>query len=100
MGADVYRTGSSVPNRCSLSDIGTGGCYVETTEPFPAGTAVDIVVRTQDMKLRVRGTVQAMHRGFGMGVRFTLNTAEERAQVEQLIACQADEPATAEPWGR
>jgi CheY-like chemotaxis protein len=100
LGADVYQLGSSVPNRCSLSDIGTGGCYVETTEPFPAGTVVDIVVRTQDMKLRVRGTVQAMHRGFGMGVRFTLNTVEERAQVEQLIACQASEPVTAEPWGR
>jgi hypothetical protein len=57
-------------------------------------------VRTQEMKLRVRGTVQAMHRGFGMGVRFTLNTAEERAQVEQLIACQAAEPANSEPFSR
>jgi CheY-like chemotaxis protein len=100
LGADVYQLGSSVPNRCSLSDIGSGGCYVETTEPFPAETPVEIVVRTQEMKLRVRGTVQAMHRGFGMGVRFTLNTAEERTQVEQLIACQAAEPANSEPFSR
>jgi CheY-like chemotaxis protein len=89
LSADVYRLGSGVPNRCSLSDIGTGGCYVETTEPFPAATKVEIVVRTRDMKLRVQGMVQSMHPGFGMGVAFSIQTAEERDQVQQLIACQA-----------
>jgi CheY-like chemotaxis protein len=101
LGADVYRVGSGVPYRCSLSDIGTGGCYVETTEPFPVDTALDIVVRTQDVKVRVRGTVQTTHPGFGMGVRFSLNSANERAQVEQLIACQGTEPGIPlEPWAR
>jgi CheY-like chemotaxis protein len=92
LGADVYRLGSTVPNRCSLSDISTGGCYVETTEPFRAGTAVEIVVRTQEMKLHVFGVVQAMHTGFGMGVRFSLKTADERDQVQQLVAYQRSEP--------
>jgi CheY-like chemotaxis protein len=100
LGAEVYRAGSNVPTRCSLSDIGTGGCYVETSEPFPPGTAVQIVVRTRDLKLRVQGSVQAMHRGFGMGVRFSLTTAEEREQVQQLIALlaqSADLNSMAEP---
>ncbi len=88
LGADVYRVGSSVPNRCSLSDISVGGCYVETTEPFPAGAAVNIVVRARDMKLSVRGIVHAMHPGFGMGVKFILKTPDEQEQVKQLIACQ------------
>jgi len=92
LGADVYSIGSNVPHRCSLSDIGTGGCYVETTEPFPAGTEVEIVVRTHELKLRVQGTVQTMHTGFGMGVQFSLNTSEERVQVEQLIAWQSSQP--------
>ncbi|PYX34270.1 MAG: hypothetical protein DMG81_20145 [Acidobacteria bacterium] len=92
LGADVYSIGSSVPHRCSLSDIGTGGCYVETTEPFAAGTAVEIVVRTHELKIRVQGTVQTMHTGFGMGVQFSLNTSEERVQVEQLIAWQTLQP--------
>ena len=92
LGADVYSIGSSVPHRCSLSDIGTGGCYVETTEPFPAGTAVEIVVRTHELKLRVQGKVQTAHTGFGMGVQFSLNTSEERVQVEQLIAWQTSQP--------
>src|SRR5581483_5595053 len=88
LSADVYQTGCGVPNRCTLSDIGPGGCYVETTAPFRKGASVDIVVRTSAMKLRVRGTVQAMHPAFGMGVAFSLSTAEEREQVQQLIACQ------------
>ncbi len=88
LSADVHRMGSSVPQRCTLSDISTGGCYVETTAPFPAGTGVDIVVRTAEMKLRVQGSVQAMHPGFGMGVSFSLQTAEQREQVQRLIAYQ------------
>jgi CheY-like chemotaxis protein len=95
LSADVYQTGSSVPNRCTLSDISNGGCYVETTAPFTKGTSVDIVVRTTAMKLRVRGTVQAMHPGYGMGVAFSLTTAEEREQVRQLITCQTAEPGVA-----
>src|SRR5438067_3134564 len=91
LGADVFREGSVVPNRCVLSDISAGGCYVETTEPFPSGSATEIIVRTVTMKLRVQGTVQVAHPGFGMGVKFTLKTAEQREQVEQLVACQVSE---------
>lgn len=90
LGADVYRAGERVPNRCTLSDISTGGCYVETPSPFPAGTSVQIVVRTLDMKLQVLGTVQATHPGFGMGVEFSLKSPYEREQVQQLIACQVE----------
>jgi CheY-like chemotaxis protein len=88
LSADVCRQGSSVPQHCSLSDISPGGCYVETTAPFAAGTAVDILVRTAEMKLQLRGSVQATHPGFGMGVAFSVQTAEEREQVQRLIACQ------------
>jgi CheY-like chemotaxis protein len=91
LSADVFRLGEGVPNRCTLSDVSTGGCYVETQSPFPAHTTLDIVVRTHDMKLRVRGTVQVVHPGFGMGVQFSLNTADEREQVKQLIAAHAAE---------
>ena len=95
LSADVFRLGEGVPNRCTLSDVSTGGCYVETPSPFPSRTGLDIVVRTHDMKLRVRGTVQVVHPGFGMGVQFSLNTADEREQVKQLIAAQAAEDSLA-----
>ncbi len=97
LGADVYRVGSGVPNRCSLSDISSGGCYVEIISPFPAGAEVEIVVRTRDLKLRVHGTVRVVHPGFGMGVMFSLRTAHERQQVEQLIACEAEAGISVDP---
>jgi hypothetical protein len=95
LSADVFRLGEGVPNRCTLSDVSTGGCYVETNSPFPSHTVLDIVVRTHEMKLRVRGTVQVVHPGFGMGVQFSLNTADEREQVKQLIAAQAAQDSLA-----
>jgi CheY-like chemotaxis protein len=95
LSADVFRLGEGVPNRCTLSDISTGGCYVETPAPFPPHTVVNLVVRTKDLKLRVRGTVQVTDPGFGMGVRFSLNTADERDQVKQLVACQSSEDTLA-----
>jgi len=95
LSADVFRLGEGVPNRCTLSDISNGGCYVETPSPFSPQTVVNLVVRTQTLKLRVRGTVQVTHPGFGMGVQFSLNTPEERDQVKQLVACQTSEDTLA-----
>ena len=88
----MYREDSNVPNRSTLSDISTGGCYVETPEPFPQGTVLTIVVRTAGGKLCVAGKVESMHLGYGMGVRFALANEGERIRVQQLIACAESEP--------
>jgi hypothetical protein len=61
---------------------------VETTQPLPVGASAVIEVRTQDLKLHVRGKVQSKHPGYGMGIKFRLKTAEERDQVRQLLAYQ------------
>ena len=85
LGAEIYHDGSTVPNRCKLSDISIDGCYVESTAPFPAGTLLEIVVHTKALKLRVQGRVQTMHPGFGMGVELFLRTPEQKARVKQLV---------------
>jgi len=92
LGAEVYSAQSNVATRCTLIDISPGGCYIETTETFRSGTALEIVVRTEDLRLRIHGKVLSMHPGFGMGVEFTLRTDEHRKQVQQLIACAKSEP--------
>lgn len=85
LGAEVYRTGISVPHRCSLTDLSSGGCYLEVSLPFPQGASLEIVVRTYEMKLRLRGAVLTSHPGYGMGVEFELTTKEERDSVKKLI---------------
>ena len=86
LGAEVYRLGSSVPNRCTLSDISEGGCYVEMPSPLSGQSGVDILVRTADTKLRIRGQVLVTHPGFGMGVRFMFRDSVEREELLRLLA--------------
>jgi hypothetical protein len=94
LGAEVYRTGIAVPHHCCLTDLSSGGCYLEGSLSFPQGSSVEIVVRTYEMKLRLRGTVQASHPGYGVGVAFELKTKEEQGNVKKLIDFVA---ATTEP---
>ncbi len=91
LGAEVYRMSSRAPIRCTLSDISSGGCYVEASETLPAGTALEIVVRTRALRFGVAGTVLSEHPGFGMGVRFSLRNEEQKKQVQQLILCAQGE---------
>ncbi len=92
LGAEVYRLGTNVPNRCTLSDISEGGCYVEMPSPLTGQSGVEILVRTADEKLRIRGQVLATHPGFGMGVRFKFRDSAEREQVLRLLAILATGP--------
>jgi CheY-like chemotaxis protein len=94
LGAEVYRSGVSVPHYCCLTDLSSGGCYLEVNLPFAAGSSVEIVVRARELKLRLRGAVQTSHPGYGMGIAFELKTKEEQATVKQLTDFVA---ATTEP---
>ncbi len=93
LGAEVYSLGTSVPNRCALSDISEGGCYVEMPTPLSGQSGVEIVVRTADTKLRIRGQVLATHPGFGMGVRFMFRDSGEREEILRLLAVLSSGPA-------
>jgi len=93
LGAEVYRLGDGVPNRCTLSDISEGGCYVEMPTPLSGQSAVEILVRTADTKLRIRGQVLTTHPGFGMGVRFMFRDSTEREEVLRLLAILTTGPS-------
>jgi CheY-like chemotaxis protein len=85
LGAEVYQMGSPVRHYCHLSDLSPGGCYLEMPSAFAAGSTVEIVVRTHEMKLQLSGEVKTSHPSYGMGVLFHLNTKDERHGVQQLI---------------
>jgi len=93
LGAEVYRLGNRVPNRCTLSDISEGGCYVEMPCPLPGQSGVEILVRTADTKLRIRGEVLTAHPGFGMGVRFIFRDSGEREEILRLLSVLATGPS-------
>jgi len=86
LGAEVFKTGTSIPHRCTVSDISVGGCYVEMPTPFPANVPVEIQIRSRGTKVRITGIVQSTHPGFGMGVRFQALAAQQQKDILQLLA--------------
>ena len=95
LSAEVYQRGVSVPHRCCLTDLSSGGCYLEVALPFAPGSLLDIVVRTYEMKLRLRGAVLTSHPGYGMGVAFELDTKEEQDKLKKLTDLVAESDPSA-----
>ena len=96
LGAEVYSTGTSVPNRATLSDISEGGCYVEMPSPIDGQSGVEILVRTADTKFKIKGEVLTTHPGFGMGVRFLLRNSAQREEILRLLGVLAVGPSIEE----
>lgn len=78
---------------CRLTDLSLGGCYVETTAPFPERALIDLCLKTEELEVHTEGMVRVAHPGFGMGVEFPSRTAEQRAQVANLIDFLRQGPA-------
>jgi len=83
----------TVPH-CKLTDLSLGGCYVETGAPFPEKALVDLCLKTEDLEVHTEGMVRVNHPEHGMGVEFPSRTAEQRAQVGNLIGVLRSSPAT------
>jgi c-di-GMP-binding flagellar brake protein YcgR len=73
------------PVKCKLSDLSLGGCYLETTSPFPERTRVVLSMRIKQLHVQAEGVVRVMHPEVGMGVEFTQKTTQEREHVEKFI---------------
>lgn len=83
----------TVPH-CKLTDLSLGGCYVQTVAPFPERALVDLCLKTEEMEVHTEGMVRVIHPGHGMGVEFPSRTAEQRAQVGNLISVLRNSPET------
>jgi len=81
----------TVPH-CKLTDLSLGGCYLETEAPFPERALVDICLKTEEIEVHTEGMVRVTHPGRGMGVEFPSRTAEQRAQVGNLISFLRSSP--------
>jgi hypothetical protein len=71
--------------RWRLTDISAGSCYLEASEPFPAGTPVLVSIRVANSECLLDGVVRVSHAEFGMGVEFTPRAQDHQVRMEQLI---------------
>jgi hypothetical protein len=54
----------------TVSKLSPCGCYLATTDPFPAGTEVRLRMHRAGESCEVPGRVIYVHKGWGMGVLF------------------------------
>ena len=73
------------PTPCQLTDLSSGGCYLEMASPFPMNTRVILIMRLKRLESRVEGVVRVMHPEVGMGVEFTRTTNQQRKHLEEFI---------------
>jgi len=73
------------PAPCKLTDLSLGGCYLDTTSPFPLGTRIILSMKVAGVGFRAEGVVLVMHSELGMGVEFTRTTDPQRNDLEKFI---------------
>jgi PilZ domain len=82
---EVYRTGEKAPIRSRTSDLSLGGCFLEMPNPLPKGTQIRLALWVKEFKLWTSGEVVTSTPGFGIGVRFTEMTEQNRNQLKQFL---------------
>jgi hypothetical protein len=69
--ADIVEPRSNTHINGRTSDLGQGGCYVDTLSPLPAGTLVKIRISRESHSFEADAKVSYSVVGMGMGLAFT-----------------------------
>jgi hypothetical protein len=81
----VLRNGKSLTGQ--LTELSSRGCYVDTSEPLPLGTEVDLNVSHGVISCELHGKVIYEHSGGGLGVT-GMGVVFERMGAEQHYTVQ------------
>ena len=76
----------------ALSQISQGGCYIQTTRPYPEGTELELELDAGEHPIHVRGVVIYTHESRGMGVVFQPTSEEEQSLRELLDSMDHSSP--------
>jgi hypothetical protein len=67
------------------SELGLGGCYVDSLNPFPEGTLVGLRILRDRGVFETKAKVVYCDPRFGMGLAFTEMTREQRSLLETWL---------------
>jgi hypothetical protein len=82
--ATGLRDGTRIVAR--VSQLSARGCYVDTLDPFPIGTAVLLRIRYGSSTCEVPGKVAYTHSSCGMGVVFDNLAVEQRSTIDSWLS--------------
>jgi len=84
--AEVTEPSSGTRLSARLSELGLGGCYIETLNPFPDGMQVHLrIVRDQGV-FETKARVAYSQGNFGMGLAFSEMAPDQRSLLEDWLA--------------
>jgi PilZ domain len=84
--AEVVDVSSGARFSTRTTDLGPGGCFVDTLIPFPVGTTVQVSVRKGETQFDTPGTVVYSQHGLGMGIAFQALNVGQREALETWLA--------------
>jgi hypothetical protein len=67
------------------SELGLGGCYVDSLNPFPEGTQVVLRILRDQGVFETKARVVYCDPSFGMGLAFTDMTRDQRSVLEAWL---------------
>jgi hypothetical protein len=67
------------------TDLGPGGCFVDTLSPLPVGSQVHVSVRKGETHFRCEGTIVYSQDGLGMGIEFESLDATQQQHLETWL---------------
>jgi len=87
------RSQARVTGRCS--DLGPGGCYVDTLAPFAVGAEVRICVTRDTSKLEAAAVITYAQASLGMGLKFTEISGKNRDVLNSWVSELSGAPPAA-----
>ncbi|MEP7147417.1 MAG: PilZ domain-containing protein [Acidobacteriota bacterium] len=70
-----------------ISDISSGGCYIDTIAQIPVGEPLNLrILAINGESMQFRGTVAYILEGVGFGVEFTDITVDHRKFILRLLS--------------
>jgi PilZ domain len=84
--AEVIEMQSGARFSTRTMDLGPGGCFVDTTVPFPVGSKVRIALQKGKTNFKTGGNVVYSQVGLGMGIAFDEQEPIQRIALDQWIA--------------
>jgi hypothetical protein len=84
--AEVIELSSGARFTTRTTDIGQGGCFVDTMVPFPVGSKVLVSVTREKTTFEAMGKVVYAQIGLGMGIGFDPLNAEQHAALDTWLS--------------
>jgi hypothetical protein len=80
--AEVVELASGARFSTRTTDLGPGGCFVDTMVPFPVGSKVNVNIRKGRTNFESTGVVVYSQSGLGMGIAFDSMEAHQREALD------------------